>query len=197
MFQTVPASFNSYMCGKCFRQDVNGSGLCGGFNSYMCRECFSGAQVSNLYEWLFQFIYARGMFPGGIYIVLHHIEVSIHICVGDVSPAGDAPVAVGVVSIHICAGNVFAIRLDVFEFASVSIHICAGNVSPLVLWWFQLIYVRGMFPSASGIGRWSTRWFQLIYVRGECFNTGRGHQPMGISFNSYMCGECFQTGTCL
>ena len=119
----------------------------------MCRECFSGAQVSNLYERLFQFIYARGMFPGGIYIVLHHVEVSIHICVGDVSPAGDAPVAVGVVSIHICA----------------------GNVSPLVLWWFQLIYVRGMFPSASGIERWSTRWFQLIYVWGECFNTGRGH----------------------
>ena len=56
---------------------------------------------------------------------------------------------------------------------------------------FQFIYVRGMFPSASGIGRWSTRWFQLIYVRGECFNTGRGHQPMGISFNSYMCGEYF------
>ena len=26
---------------------------------------------------------------------------------GDVSPAGDAPVAVGVVSTHICAGNVF------------------------------------------------------------------------------------------
>ena len=62
MFQTVPASFNSYMCGKCFRQDVNGSGLCGGFNSYMCRECFSGAQVSNLYERLFRFIYAWGMF---------------------------------------------------------------------------------------------------------------------------------------
>ena len=40
--------------------------------------------------------------------------VSTHICAGNVSPAGDAPVAVGVVSIHICAGNVS---------------------KPLVLWW--------------------------------------------------------------
>ncbi len=119
------------------------------FNSYMCGECF---RVSGVF--------------GEVVCVSTHIcvgnvsnsaNVSIHICAGNVSPAGDAPVAVGVVSIHICAWNVFAIRLDVFEST------------------FQFIYVRGMFPSASGIGRWSTRWFQLIYVRGECFNTGRGH----------------------
>ena len=123
------------------------AGVCRCFNSYMRGECFRVVYTSSCTMSRFRFIYMWGMF----------------------SPAGDAPVAVGVVSIHICA----------------------GNVSPLVLWWFQLIYVRGMFPSASGIGRWSTRWFRLIYVRGECFNTGRGHQPMGISFNSYMCGEYF------
>ena len=87
------------------------------------------------------------MFPGGIYIVLHHVEVSIHICVGDVSPAGDAPVAVGVVSIHICAGNVSAIRLDVV---------------------FQLIYARGMFPYFPGnlLDDYSFN----SYMRRECFS---------------------------
>ena len=112
------------------------------------------------------------MFPGGIYIVLHHVEVSIHICVGDVSPAGDAPVAVGVVSIHICAGNVSAIRLDVFESTSVSIHICAGNVS------FRIRYrtmehalisthicAGGMFQYRPGTPAYGHK-FQLIYVRG-------------------------------
>ena len=125
--------------------------------------------------------------------------VSTHICVGNVSARPYLGVKASSFNSYMCevcfnsyiCGECFGPGHPKGDCGAVSIHICTGNVSPLVLWWFQLIYVRGMFPSASGIGRWSTRWFRLIYVRGECFNTGRGHQPMGISFNSYMCGEYF------
>ena len=56
----------------------------------------------------------------------------------------------------------------------VSTHICAGNVS------FRI--------------RYRTMEHALVSTHicaGECSNTGRGHWPMGISFNSYMCGEYF------
>ena len=124
-------------------------------------------------------------------------HVSTHICAGNVSSKVFGIFTVSFSFQLIYVRGMFCMRSDVFTIdTSVSTHICAGNVSGFWAfsgkWYvFQLIYVRGMFPSASGIGRWSTRWFQLIYVRGECFNTGRGHQPMGISFNSYMCGEYF------
>ena len=100
-------------------------------------------------------------------------RVSTHICAGNVSPAGDALVAVGVVSIHICVGNVSAIRLDVV---------------------FQFIYVRGMFRRCISMpqrpdcfnsymcGECFIRaasyvqalfWFQLIYARGMfCHHRG-------------------------
>ena len=73
------------------------------------------------------------------------------------------------VSTHICAGNV-SLGQDT-EYI-VSTHICAGNV---FLWtwgydWFgrlgfQLIYMRGMFPS-PGAATTAHILFQLIYMRG-------------------------------
>ena len=71
-------------------------------------------------------------------------RVSIHICMGNVLPAGDAPVAVGVVSIHVCAGNVSAV------------HFYASKARL-----FQLIYARGNVSLAGTPGR----------HRPACFNS--------------------------
>ena len=143
------------------------------FNSYVCGECF-GRKLALNQRMMFQLIYVRGMFQKNGVKVVSAMEFQLIYARGMFRIRSDAFTTDTSVSTHICTGNV-SVYQDLFlgQHFCFNSYMCgecfiraASHVQ--ALFWFQLIYVRGMFLPAP-VGR----------LRGE-------------RFNSYMCEECFE-----
>ena len=145
-------SFNSYICGECFRFPGFSVWCHRRFNLYMCGECFGATKLFwRCYGRRFQLIYVRGMFhvsnaacPSGLSFQLIYVRgmfrshaggrqdpkrVSIHICAWNVSNRQKYMTPIDYVSIYICAGNVSCSARPDGQTWCVSTHICTGNVS--------------------------------------------------------------------